>query len=619
MKLRRTAADPPDRRTWRHGALLSGIVGVAIFVYVSGYSGIVHDARLYAFQALARLYPADLAGDIFLRFGSQERYSLFSLLYAPLTDMLGVPGAALAVALVSLLALFATTWALLVPWRGAAAATAGTLAVATWPVGYGAEWVFWVAEPFATPRPLAAGIALFSLAMVVRGRSVSALAVLGVALLIHPLMALPALAVGILVLFRPARAAVFASMLCVTLLAGAWAGVPVLEQLVHPMDAEWRAVVLQRSPFLSPLHWSPGDWSLAGVAALSPLLVSLRLDGALRRLYVAAGVVGTIGVAVTLVGSDLAGSALVMQVQPWRALWLSHWLGVAGIGLLLARYDTHRNRADVIALLGLIGAELSAANTGVVVLVVALWATWVLGRPTQGHLSRMALVATLVMAGQAVLWYFAGLSSTLAFAELEMATESIVSPVLRNPALVGALLIAGFLARNVVPGTMLRVAPMLGLAILVTVGTMSVQRAVSADVGQMRSVADSASIARALPRGGSVLWGETGWVAWFVLRYPSYISIMQTAGTVFSRETAIEASRRARHVEAVLGEQMMMRWRVKEMPNKPIDAIAVVKLCADPVLSAVYVPGTVAIPASRPVHNQHGVLTGHLALCSGVQ
>ena len=159
----------------------------------------------------------------------------------------------------------------------------------------------------------------------------------------------------------------------------------------------------------------------------------------------------------------------------------------------------------------------------------------------------------------------------------------------------------------------------LGLATVVTVGAVSVQRAVSADLGQMRSVADPASIVRALPRGGSVLWGETGWMAWFVLQYPSYISNMQTAGTVFSREAAMEASRRARHVEAVLGEQMMMRWRVNEMPNKPIDAKAVVELCADPMLSAVYVPGTAAIPASLPVHNQRGALTGRLALCPGAE
>ena len=305
--------------------------------------------------------------------------------------------------------------------------------------------------------------------------------------------------------------------------------------------------------------------------------------------------VGALGVAATVIGSDLAGSALVMQVQPWRALWLSHWLGVAGIGLLLFQYDAHRNRADLVALLGLIGAELSAANTGVVVIGVALWATWVLGGPTPGRLSRLAFGATLAMAGQAVLWYVAGLGSTLAFAALEMETGSIVPPVLRNPGFVGALLIAGFLARNFLPRTMLRVALGLGLATLVTVGAVSVQRTVSADLGQMRSVADPASIVRALPRGGSVLWGETGWTAWFVLRYPSYISNMQTAGTVFSREAAMEASRRAHHVEAVLGEQMMMRWRVNEVPNKPIDAGAVVGLCADPMLSAVCVPGTAAI------------------------
>jgi hypothetical protein len=218
-----------------------------------------------------------------------------------------------------------------------------------------------------------------------------------------------------------------------------------------------------------------------------------------------------------------------------------------------------------------------------------------------------------------VLWYLAGLGSTLAFTALELATATIVPPVLRNPGLVGVLLIAGFLDRNVLPGPVRRGGLVLMSAAVVTVGAMSAQRAFSADVGQMRSVADPASIASALPRGGSVLWGETAWMAWFVLFYPSYVSDFQTAGVVFSREATFEASRRARHVEAVLGQQMMMRWRVGEMANKPIDAKAVVELCADPVLSAVYVPGAIAMPASLPVHNQRGVLTGSLALCTGAQ
>jgi hypothetical protein len=600
-------------------ALLAGAVALIVFLYTIGYRGVVHDAQLYAFQALARLHPEELAGDLFLRYGSQDRYSLFSLAYTPLIPLLGVSGAALTLMLVSLLLLFAATWVLLASSCGATAALAATLAVAVWPVPYGGEFVFRVGEPFATPRPLACAIALLSVATLTRGRIGWALVLVVCALVIHPLMTLPVILVMIVGFIRLSRAVTLVLILSAAISVGTWIGVPVLEQLMHPMDSEWRETVLQRSPFLSPLHWSPGDWSLAGVALLSPLLVALRVGGALRRLYVAAGMVGALGVAVTVIGSDLAGSALVMQIQPWRALWLSHWLGVAGIGLLLVQHDAQRKQADLAALLGLIGAELSAANTGVAVIAVSLWGTWVLGRATQDRISRLAFGAVLVMAGQAVLWYIAGLGSTLAFAAMEMSGGSIVPPVMRNPGLVGGVLAAGFLARNFLLRPARRVILGSTFTAILMVGAVNVQRAVSADLGQMRSVANPALIVRVLPQGGSVLWGETGWMAWFVLQYPSYISNMQTAGLVFSREAAMEASRRARHVEAVLGEQMMMRWRVNEMPSKPIDASAVVSLCADPMLSAVYVPGTTAMPVSLPVHNERGVQTGSLALCRGAR
>jgi hypothetical protein len=43
-----------------------------------GYRGLFHDAGLYTLQALARLTATSLGHDLFLRFGSQDRYTIFS-------------------------------------------------------------------------------------------------------------------------------------------------------------------------------------------------------------------------------------------------------------------------------------------------------------------------------------------------------------------------------------------------------------------------------------------------------------------------------------------------------------------------------------------------------------
>src|ERR1700694_3272409 len=59
-----------------------------------GYRGIFHDAGLYTLQALARLAPAALGQDVFLRFGSQDRYTIFSPIYADFRRPKGMGAAA---------------------------------------------------------------------------------------------------------------------------------------------------------------------------------------------------------------------------------------------------------------------------------------------------------------------------------------------------------------------------------------------------------------------------------------------------------------------------------------------------------------------------------------------
>ena len=53
------------------------------------YAGsLVHDARLYGIQAVNRVEHGSFAGDLYLQYGSQDRYTLFSSVAAPLVQTL---------------------------------------------------------------------------------------------------------------------------------------------------------------------------------------------------------------------------------------------------------------------------------------------------------------------------------------------------------------------------------------------------------------------------------------------------------------------------------------------------------------------------------------------------
>src|SRR5438105_2131527 len=57
------------------------------------YRGLYHDAVLYGLQVLNRAEGGRFGGDLFLRYGSQDNYSIFSWVAAPLAAALGVPAA----------------------------------------------------------------------------------------------------------------------------------------------------------------------------------------------------------------------------------------------------------------------------------------------------------------------------------------------------------------------------------------------------------------------------------------------------------------------------------------------------------------------------------------------
>ena len=54
------------------------------------YRGILHDSQLYAVQVMNRVEGGAYSDDLFFRYGSQDKFSVFSLVAAPLVRVLGL-------------------------------------------------------------------------------------------------------------------------------------------------------------------------------------------------------------------------------------------------------------------------------------------------------------------------------------------------------------------------------------------------------------------------------------------------------------------------------------------------------------------------------------------------
>src|SRR5450631_1371803 len=307
----------------RLGLLVLALLGLTTWALSHSYVGIFHDAGLYTLQALAHLRPETLSADVFLKFGSQDRFTIFSPLYASAGRLLGVESAAALLTLLFQIALLLGAWVLaraVMPFSMALLGLAVLLAI---PGDYGADRIFTCIEPFLTPRMAAQALALGSIAAALHARRALAAILIVAATLLHPVMA----AAGIAALFwlevardRPlwSLALIACGVLVVAVQAFAMpAG------LWGRFDAAWLALVENRSPYLFLAHWQLDDWSRIAVSVSTLLVGRAVLQNAPARALAGVTVITVAaGLALAAAAVDLLHLVLFTQLQPWRWQWL---------------------------------------------------------------------------------------------------------------------------------------------------------------------------------------------------------------------------------------------------------------------------------------------------------
>lgn len=519
----------------------------ALWLLGRRYAGFLHDAPLYVAQALRRLDPASFDADLFFAHGSQDAYTLFPRLYAPLTEALGIGGAALAVVVAGQLALAGAAFALvarIVPptqrWWSLAllAVTSGF---------YGGVGTFRIAEPFASARSLAEPLVLGALACVVHGRPLVAYALLAMAGLLHPLVAATGLAV-VLVLQTWQRPRVAAAVGALALLAGflvaLWPGSPRL-------DPEWRAIVQARSPHLLLAGWLLPDWSRVAWG-FGALWLAACLAPAVRQLALAVAVCGAAGIVLTGVGVDLMASAVAAALQPWRAHWLVQLLATLLIpvaaGALWSRGGTGRVGAACIVASCCFGRE-GQPVAALLVLAAVVLERISRRRPDwlKGRAERVTLVAVLTAAA-------AGLMLEV---QSRLPPQYIPQETARWEEWTYAVASAGGLLPLALILWLLACSRFYRLGLVLALGALALAMLSWDGRSPWRRFLDDAVSApgpfqAALAPGSVVFWPGAHSPAWLVLRRANWYGADQGAGIVFSRDTALAWAERKRAAAALV-------------------------------------------------------------------
>jgi hypothetical protein len=541
-----------------------GLLFMATWALSHSYLGIFHDAGLYTLQSLAHLHPGSLTKDVFLKFGSQDRFSLFSPMYAAASGWLGVEPAAALLTLFFQVALLAGGWTLARAMMPASLAFLGVAVLIAVPGGYGAERIFTCIEPFLTPRMAAEALVLGALAAALSERRPLTIALMMLAaVLLHPIMAMAGVC-AMICLYAGIRQPLVTVALTIVGI-----GALVLAAFVMPLgewgrfDATWFALVKNRSPYLFLADWKLDDWSRVAVTlATFAVALSAPISGRARTLCLIALASVVSGLLLTLVACDVLHLALVTQLQPWR--W--QWLGTVVAALLLpyilhARW--HEGRAARATVLLLVAAWVFAVDGYAVAAAAAALLSLAGAHRLKPSESRWVYWGAYGMLGIAIVWRVA---SNLQFTDAHYMDPHIPWWIRRTMSFahdggapMALMTLAYWLSRTRLGGPAL-IALAAFAAGLCAVLLPQTWRTWTNVQYSAQDVVRFARFREIIPGGAEVFWPESTVSNWILLERPSYISVIQTSGLVFSRRNALELDRRASALGAAISRDSFMSW-----------------------------------------------------------
>jgi hypothetical protein len=524
---------------------------VTLWPLTHRYKGLAGDAGLYAVQALAKIHP-NLASDLFLQNNSQDNYTIFPLFYACCIRWFGLHGAAMTLVIAMKTWFFAAAWALTRDLFDRRSAFLSTVIVMVIAGSYGGYSVFNFSEDWLTARTLAEPMVITALWLYCQNFKAGAFLVAFAAFFVHPLMTLPGLTL-LLLLGLPITIGVAGAVIGVaTALAAA------LLALHHPsdlgalsiMDADWLEIVRERSVFLFPQLWSASDWELNALPFVSLAISTMVLRGPrIQKLATAVALVGATGLVIALIAATIGPVGLLLQGQAWRWVWITRFTAVILLAPTLLKLWREEKCGPLCAVLTVLGWTFSPTNNlACLTMALLFWSArhYVTYR-WEGYFRWTAIV----LAGAVLAWFIAQSLSIVASSAAVSDLEPVLVTTLRN--ILGFGVISMALAWSLICWLEGRASRALLASLSIALFICTLLLYPGAFRVHMRE-GSTDQIAEFSDWRGSIAPDDSVFVvpahnsaafAWFTLGRPSYLTVDQSAGVVFSRATALEVRRRS--------------------------------------------------------------------------
>jgi hypothetical protein len=595
------------------------------------YGGFARDGQLYAMQAMAKL-DRSLARDLYLQNTSQDQYTIFSPIYAALIKVIGLQAAEL------FLFFLCTTWFLAAAWllsKKLSTAHAAWFSVVFLIVTigyYGASHVFNFSENYLTARSLSEAMTVTALAIHFCERRVIAMLVGVISLLVHPLMALPGVLL-LICLWLPIRiAAMFtvAGVVGVAVFAVTASVLPTSIHIAQIVDSTWLEVIRERAQFLFLKYWGFEDWENAARPFFCLTLTFLVIpELVIRRLCQSAMLVGASGIIVAEIAGTIGPVAILLQGQAWRWQWVTGFVSVLLVAPTAARLWKDDRCGPLCALLLILSwtypgvDELACAGAA-----LAMW----LARPYISlHLARYVMWVTIAI-GTVILVWIVATCWTFANAPVpESGMESLWLGRLREMFGLGVAAVlftwlCWFVMRKI--QSVWLISAIGTFFLLAAILTLPASLKCIQTDGTQAELRDFAEWRQAIPPSKNVLLlppGNSASFEWFTLQRPSYLSVAQSAGVVFSRATSLEVRRRSEVLLPLVDpDWRILSANIRERAKKantasmtgsastasnndgsrPLTADTLVRICSDHELGFVIAKSNVGFQPLRNVHSR---------------
>jgi len=530
---------------------------IGVFILAHPYAGIVHDNVLYLGQALLRLHPEIYGEDAFFKWGSQDSYTLFPPIYAWLISNVGISHATITLLLLCQ-GLFLTASFVVVRRLVPSGLRGLTMVFIVSTIGlYGGYQLFRMAEPFVSPRGFVEAATLFAIALVVSRHRVSALVLLAASALLHPLMAIAGMIYCWLYLVLEDRRWLWLIAAGIVPLAASLAGIAPFNELFRSFDAEWLSILASDNSHIFVTLWTPPDWAMLAFDGAVLVIAASVADGVARHAYRTALLTAAATLAATFVFADVLHNVLIASLQPWRVLWLVHWMAAAALVLVAWKLWRESAVARLVAALLVFGFMTRGLTTSLAASIVAVALFHYRHRISLDPRISTAAVCALA-AGAFVNWL------AISLRVYQNAPIDSVTPVMDFvvralskplPLLVFAAAVVCFgLARRH------RVWITTSVAAVILVLSISFWDQRPPFMEYVDSAASGAHpFSRVVAPTQEVYWHGNATAPWIMMQRKSYFSVMQRSGQVFSRPMSFEFARRREAISTLAFQEQLCK------------------------------------------------------------